>query len=152
MSLLLCHISNVISYLWLLALLEESFLWCLLFWLLSSKVLWVWDFLDLGLVDTGQIDLGGCGDNVTSVNSADGDTVDLEWAGHEENTLVKSLQEDDTLATETTSEEDQDFSGFERWSNFGWSDGFADLEFSLLVMWFWKPQDECPGMQDAGVI
>jgi hypothetical protein len=53
--------------------------------------------------------------------------------------LVKSLQKDDTLATETTGEEDQDFSGFEGWSNFGWSDRFADLDNSLLVVRFLKP-------------
>lgn len=91
------------------------------------------------MIDTSQIDLGGCGDDVTSVNSADWDTVDLEWASDEEDTLVKSLQENDTLATETTSEEDQDFSGFEGWSNFGWSDGFADLKISLLVTRYLKP-------------
>lgn len=55
----------------------------------------------------------GCGDNVAGVDSAERDTVDLEWAGNQENTLGEVLQEDDALATETASEEDQNSTGGE---------------------------------------
>jgi hypothetical protein len=46
-------------------------------------------------------------DNVAGVNSSEGNTVDLEWAGNEKDTLGEVLLEDDTLATETTSEENE---------------------------------------------
>lgn len=53
----------------------------------------------------------GSGDNVTCVDSAEWDTVDLEWTGNQENTLVKVVQENDALSTESASEEDEDGTG-----------------------------------------
>lgn len=115
------------SYLWLLALLEELGLAGLLVGRLTGEVLLVGDLLDLLGVDTGDINLVGCGDNVAGVDAADGDTVDLEWAGDEENTLVEGVQEDDTLATEAASEENEDGSGDEGRARGGSTDGLADL-------------------------
>lgn len=114
-------------YLWLLALLEELGLAGLLLGRLTGEVLLVGDLLDLLGVDTRDINLVGCGDNVAGVDAADGDTVDLEWASDEENTLVEGVQEDDTLATEAASEENEDGAGDEGSARGGGTDGLADL-------------------------
>jgi hypothetical protein len=55
----------------------------------------------------------GCSDNVAGVNTAEGNTVDFEGTGNEENTLAEVLQENDALAAEATSEEDEDGAGGE---------------------------------------
>lgn len=115
------------SYLWLLALLEELGLAGLLVGRLTGEVLLIGDLLDLLGVNTRDINLVGCGDNVAGVDAADGDTVDLEWASDEENTLVEGVQEDDTLATEATSEENEDGAGNEGRARGGSTDGLADL-------------------------
>lgn len=70
----------------------------------------------------------GGGDNVAGVDTADWDTVDLEWASDEEDTLVKVVQEDDALATETASEEDENGSWDKGSAWSGGTDGLADLE------------------------
>jgi hypothetical protein len=49
----------------------------------------------------------GCGNNIASINSAKGNTVDLEGTSDKENTLGEVLQENDAFAAETTSEEDK---------------------------------------------
>lgn len=116
------------SYLWLLALLEELGLASLLGGTLASEVLLAGDLLDLLGINTGDIDLVGGGDNVAGVDAADWDTVDLEWASDEEDTLVKVVQEDDALATETASEEDENGSWDEGSAWSGGTDGLADLE------------------------
>lgn len=85
------------------------------------------DLLDLLLIEAGDVDLVGSGDDVSGVDSAEGNTVDLEGAGDEEDALVKGLQEDDTLATETASEEDEDSAGLEGLAGSPRSDGLADL-------------------------
>lgn len=69
----------------------------------------------------------GGGDNIAGVDSSERDTVDLERTGNEENTLVEVVQEDDTLATESTSEKDKDGTRGERSARSGSSDGFANL-------------------------
>lgn len=111
----------------LLSLLEESLLTGLLLGLLGSEVLGLRDLLDLLLIEAGDVDLVGSGDDVSGVDSAEGNTVDLEGAGDEEDALVKGLQEDDTLATETASEEDEDSAGLEGLAGSPRSDGLADL-------------------------
>lgn len=115
------------SYLCLLALLEESLLAGLLLGLLSDEVLGLSDLLDLLVVNSGQVDLLRCGDDVSGVDPAQGHTVDLEGTGNEEDTLVEVLQEDDALATETASEEDQDGTGLEGLARLPGADGLADL-------------------------
>lgn len=101
-------------YLRLLALLEERLLSLLLVTLLPSKVLVTRNLINLLRVNTGQIDLVRGSDNVAGVDAAEGNTVDLERAGDEEDALAKVLQEDDALATEAASEEDEDGTGLER--------------------------------------
>lgn len=115
------------SYLCLLSLLEESLLASLLLGLLSDEVLGLGDLLNLLLVDSGQVNLLGCGDDVSGVDPAQGHTVDLEGTGNEEDTLVEVLQEDDALATEAASEEDQDGAGLEGLARRPGAGGLADL-------------------------
>lgn len=115
------------SYLCLLPLLEESLLASLLLGLLSNEVLGLSNLLDLLVVDSGQVNLLGCGDDVSGVDPAQGHAVDLEGTGNEEDTLVEVLQEDDALATETASEEDQDGAGLEGLARLPSAGGLADL-------------------------
>lgn len=91
--------------------LEECFLAGLLLGLFANKVLVCSYFIDLCLINTSEIDLLGSSDNIAGVDSAKRNTVDFEWTSDEENTLGDVLQEDDTLTTETTSEEDKDGTG-----------------------------------------
>lgn len=124
---------NIQTYLWLLALLEELVLTLLLLTLLTSEVLVTGYLIDLSLVKTGKVDLVGSGNNVTSVDSSEWDTVDLKWTGDEEDTLREVLEEDDALATETTSEKDKDGSWGEGGSWSGGSDGLADLDMNVSI-------------------
>lgn len=115
------------TYLGLLALLEESLLGLLLSLLLLGEVLGGRDLLQSLLVNTGNVDALGGGDRVAGVDTAEGNAVDLEGTGNEENTLVEVLEEDDTLATETASEQDQDGTGLEALADLGGTQRLADL-------------------------
>jgi len=115
------------TYLGLLSLLEESLLAGLLLGLLGGEVLGLGDLLDLLLVQAGDVDLVGGGDDVSGVDPSQGNTVDLEGAGDEEDTLVEGLEKDDALATETTGEDDQDGAGLQRLARGPGADGLADL-------------------------
>jgi hypothetical protein len=126
-------LAREISHLWLLALLEESFLSLLLVGLLPSEVLLRGDLLNLRLVNASQIDLLGCGDHVAGIDSSERDAVDLERASDEEDTLGKVLQEDDALAAEATSEQDEHGTGSQAWPRGGGSDGFANLRALSLA-------------------
>jgi hypothetical protein len=121
------------SYLCLLALLKEIILSLFLVTLLPSKVLVTRNLINLLLINTRQINFLGGGDNVAGVDAAERNTVDFEGAGNEENTLLEVLQQDDALATETTSEEDENGAGGEGWSGSRGANGFADLEQLLVV-------------------
>lgn len=117
----------MLSYLWLLALSEECFLTLLLLTSFPSKVGWLRNLVNLLLVNARDVDLVGCRNDVAGVDSSERNAVNLEWAGNEKDTLGKVLQEDDTLAAEATSEEDEDGARSERWARSVWADGFADL-------------------------
>lgn len=118
------------SYLWLLSLLEESLLAGLLLGLLANKVLGLGDLIDLCGVDTREVDLLGCSNDVAGVNSSQGNAVDLEGAGDKQNTLVEGLQEDNPLAAEAASEQDQDGTGLQGLARLPGADGLADLLFA----------------------
>lgn len=93
----------------LLALLEESLLRALLVGLLvASEVLLVGDLLEGLVVEAADGNGGAGGDHIAGVDAAKGNAVDLERTGDEEDTVVKGLKEDNTLAAETASEEDED--------------------------------------------
>jgi hypothetical protein len=115
------------SYLGLLSLLEESLLTSLLLGLVGGEVLGLGDLLDLLLIEAGDIDLVGGGDDVAGVDSSEWDAVDLEGAGDEEDTLVEGLDEDDALAAEATGQEDQDGAGLEGLARGPGADSLADL-------------------------
>lgn len=115
------------THLGLLSLLEESLLGLLLSLLLLGEVVRSRDLLQRLRVDTGNVDALGGGDHVASVHPSEGDAVDLEGTGDEENTLVEVLEEDDTLAAEAASEEDQNGTGLEALADLGGTQRLADL-------------------------
>lgn len=116
-----------ITYLGLLSLLEESLLGLLLLALLLGEVVGGGSLLDGLLVNTLDVDARAGGDHIAGVHPSERNTVDLEGAGDEENTLVEVLEEDDTLATEATGEEDQNGTGLEAFPELGRTDGLANL-------------------------
>jgi hypothetical protein len=118
----------VSSYLGGLALLEESLFTSLLLSLLGGEVLGSRNLLDLGLVDASKVDLERGGDDVSGVDTAKGNTVDLEGTGDEENTVVEGLEEDDTLATEATGQKNQDGTGLEGAAGSPRAEGLAGLK------------------------
>ena len=98
----------------LLALLEESLLGALLVGLLvAGEVVGVGDLLEGLAVEAVDGDGGAGGDHVAGVDATEGNTVDLEGTGDQEDTLVEGLKENDALATEAASEEDEDGTGLE---------------------------------------
>ena len=115
------------SYLGLLSLLEESILARLLLSLVGGEVLGLGDLINLLLVEAGDVDLVGGGDDVSGVHSSQRNAVNLEGSGDEENTLVESLQEDDSLSSEAASEEDEDGTGLEGLARSPRSDSLANL-------------------------
>ena len=101
------------AYLGLLALLEESVLARLVCGLVLGEVALLGGLLQDTLVDTLDVDGGGGSNDIAGVYSSQRNAVNLEGTGDEENTLGKVLEENDTLAAETTSEEDDDGTGLE---------------------------------------
>ena len=99
-----------------LALLEESGLTLLLGLLVLGEVASLASLLQDTLINALDIQLGRCSDDIASVHPSQRNAVDFEWTGHKENTLGKVLEEDNALAAEATSEEDDDGSGSERCS------------------------------------
>lgn len=126
---------GIVSYLWLLSLLEKSLLaGLLLLGLLANKVLGLGDLLDLLGVNTGKVNLLGGGDDVSGVDPSQGDAVDLEGAGDEQNTLVEGLEEDDTLAAEAAGQQDQDGTGLQGGAGLPGADGLADLFVKMILV------------------
>jgi hypothetical protein len=115
------------THLWLLSLLEESLLGLLLLSLLLGEVVGSSNLLEGSRVDTAEVNLAAGSNHVTSVHPSERDTVDLKGAGNEEDTLGEVLEENNALATETTSEEDQDGTRLEALTRLGGADGLADL-------------------------
>merc|ERR1712149_80994 len=91
---------ELLLLLWLLALLEECFLALLLLGLVGAPVAGLEDLA----IEALHINGGAGGDDIAGIDSSEWDTVDLEWTGNKEDTLTKVLEEDDTLATESTGE------------------------------------------------
>lgn len=132
--LVLCALSSNLLLGRCLTLLEESLLGALLVGLLvSGKVLLAGDFRNSSRVDAVYGDGGLGGDHVAGVNAAERDAVDLEWAGDEQNTLLKNLEEDHTLAPEASSEEDENRAGGKRCAWLVWPESLAGLCFDKLA-------------------
>lgn len=79
----------------------------------------------LGNGDTGQVNLGGGGDNVGLGNSSQGDTVESERTRDEQETGIELLQEDDSLSSESTGQEDEDGTGGDGGSELGLADSLS---------------------------
>ena len=68
------------------------------------------DFAD---INTSEGDGGGGGHGVNLVDALDGDTVNLVGSGNEEESRIELLEEDDSLSSESSGEEDEDATSFE---------------------------------------
>lgn len=115
------------TYLGLLSLLEESLLSLLLGALAGSEVSGLRDLLQSLLVETGQLDRCAGGNDISGIDPSEWDTVELVRTSNEEDTLWEVLEEDDTLATETASEEDEDGAWLETGAWLSGVDGLANL-------------------------
>jgi hypothetical protein len=124
----------VCTYLGLLALLEERVLTRLVGGLVLGEVAVCADLVQNLRVDALQVDRGGGSDDISGVYPSQRNAVNFEGTGDEEDTLGKVLEENDTLATETTSEEDNDGTGLKRCSGFRRADGLASLESQLAEL------------------
>merc|ERR1711941_103201 len=80
--------------------------------LVGAPVAGLGDLVEDLAIEALHINGGAGGDDIAGIDSSEWDTVDLEWAGDKEDTLTKVLEEDDTLATESTGEQDEDGAGF----------------------------------------
>lgn len=74
---------------------------------------------DLGGVDALEVDLGAGGDGVHLVDASHRHTVELEGTSDGEETGLQVLEEHDSLASESTSEEDEDGAGRDRLAELG---------------------------------
>jgi hypothetical protein len=119
------------THLRLVALLEKSVLANLLGGLVLGEVAILAGLVQHRLVQTRDIHLGRCSNDISGVYPAEGDAVDFEGTGDEEDTLGKVLEKNDALATESTSEENDDGTGLERGARLRRAGGFAGLESQL---------------------
>jgi len=72
-------------------------------------------------VDAGEWDGCGGGDDVGGVDTAEGDAVDLVWAGDEQQARWEVLQDDCTLSLVAACEQDDDDAWLERGADLGWT-------------------------------
>jgi hypothetical protein len=119
------------THLRLLALLEERVLSRLLRLLVLGEVARLASLLQDIFANTLDVHLGRGRNNVSGVDPSEGNAVDFERTGDEENTLLEVLEEDDTLAAEATSKENDDGAGCERWADLGRADGLTGLRSQL---------------------
>lgn len=131
-----------------LALLEESLLAGLLGGLVLGEVAGLAGLLQDGVVDTSNIHLGRGRNDIPGVHPSEGDAVDFEGTGDEEDSLLEVLEDDDTLAAEATSEEDDDGAGRERLANLGRADGLASLEIRSVLLF----QFECGRLSEPPAV
>ncbi len=131
LSVLFTHNATQAAYLGLLALLEESILAGLVGSLVLGEVTVLAGLLQDTLIDTGDVDGGGGSNDIAGVYSSQRNAVDFERTGDEEDTLGKVLEENDTLATETTSEEDDDGTGLEGGTGLRRAGSLTGLESKL---------------------
>jgi len=101
---LLVGLSLLRSGVLFLGLLEDAFLGLL--GGLGSLEVGVVDVLGDG--DLRDVDNSGGGDNLAGDRSSERDTVDLVWSSDEEKSRLELLQEDNSLASGGTGEEDED--------------------------------------------
>lgn len=122
------------AYLGLLALLEESILSGLVRGLVLGEVTLLRGLLQNTLINTLDVDGGGGSNDIAGVYAAQGNAVNLEGTGDEENTLGKVLEDNDTLATEATSEEDDDGTGLEGSTRLSRASSLTGLEYMSAMV------------------
>jgi hypothetical protein len=122
------------TYLGLLALLEERVLTRLVGGLVLGEVAVLADLVQDLRVNALQVNGGGGSDDISGIYPSQRNAVNFEGTGDEEDTLRKVLKENDTLAAETTSEEDNDGSRLEGGPGFRRTDGLASLELLLAEL------------------
>jgi hypothetical protein len=86
------------------------------------------------LVYALQVDLGGGSNDIAGVYSSQGNTVDFEGTGNEEDTLFEVLENDDALAAEATGKEDNDDTGLDGLADLRGADGLAGLGLELAML------------------
>lgn len=120
--------SKSTTYLGLLSLLEEGLLALRLAVLLVlGEVALLADLVDDLGVNAGKVDLLAGRDHIASVHPSEGNAVGLEGACDEQNALVKVSKEDDALAAETASEEDENGAGLKARAQLGRARSLASL-------------------------
>jgi hypothetical protein len=80
--------------------------------------------------------VSGGGNNVSGVDSSQGNTVDLEWARDQQGVVLQVLQVDNSLASESTGQEDQDSAWNQRGSQLLWARSLSGLlgDWSVLSL------------------
>jgi len=68
------------------------------------------------------------------IHTAEWDTIDLERTGNEEYALIEVVQEDNSFATETASEQNKDSTRFQGFPKLGWADRFTDLRLRKALV------------------
>lgn len=95
----------------LLSLLEEGLLARLLLALFPGKVVVRRNLVHHFGIQALEVYACACRNDISGVHSSEGDTVDFEWAGDEQDALRECFEEDDTLASEAAGEKDENRSG-----------------------------------------
>jgi hypothetical protein len=62
-------------------------------------------------LSVGKINLGGGGDDISLVDTSQGDTVDLVGTSDQQEARLESLEADNTLTAETSSQKDENGTG-----------------------------------------
>lgn len=75
--------------------------------------------------DASEVDLGRGGNDVGLADSSEGNSVEPERSANEQQTAVQLLQENDPLAPESSSQQDQDGSGGDGRSELGGARGLS---------------------------
>jgi hypothetical protein len=115
------------AYLRLLALLEERVLAGLVGGLVLGEVAVLASLLQDLLVNALDVHGGRGSNDEAGVYSSQRNAVDFERTGDEENTLGQVLEEHDTLAAETTGEEDDDGTGLKGGTGLRGANSLTDL-------------------------
>lgn len=84
-------------------------------------------------LDTGDIELGGGGNNKGLIDTLKRDTVGLVGTSDEEESRFELLQENNALSTETTSQKDQDGTGSDGLTELGGARDLAALHRALSL-------------------
>mmetsp|Transcript_28427 Transcript_28427/g.47016 ORF Transcript_28427/g.47016 Transcript_28427/m.47016 type:complete len:219 (+) Transcript_28427:110-766(+) len=117
---LLVSLALIRDYCCLWGVTQEKFIFSLNLLILgSSKV----SIVETGSLDSTDINLGGRRNHICSIHTSKRDAIDFVWTSHQKKTGFQNTQTNHALATESSSQEDQDSSR---------GDGRADFRRVLL--------------------